>query len=362
MKQTNILKQVFLIPVLAATLFLAGCENADPDKKTGSASKDIQQNHEKVLETVRPLLERSEYTLSLPGELIPYEQVSLYPKIKGFVREIYVDRGAAVKKGQLLALLEAPEVMQSSLSDRAAEQKFREIYSYSRQSYDRLNKASQSQGAVAALELEKAWSKLKSDSAAYLAAKASAGATAQLSRYLRITAPFDGHIVERNISAGALVGENNQTALFVLAQRSKLRLQVAVPEKHSSSLAKDTQATFTVNGLQDRNFNATLSRTSTTIQKAVRALITEFDIDNPGQLQGGEYAQVKLKLRRPENTFWLPASSIVQAQSGTFVLALRNGKPVRLPITTGNKRDLLTEVFGELSADEQYLKNGSEEL
>lgn len=362
MKQTNILKQVFLVPVLAAALFLAGCGNKTSEKKAHTVSKGIQQNQEEVPETVSPLAERSEYTLSLPGELRPYEQVSLYPKIKGFVREIYVDRGAAVKKGQLLALLEAPEVMQSSKSDRAAEQKFREIYNYSRQSYQRLHKASQSQGAVAALELEKAWSRLKSDSAAYLAAKASAGATAQLSRYLRITAPFDGHIVERNISAGALVGENNQTALFVLAQRSKLRLQVAVPEKHSSSLAKDTRVIFTVNGLQDRNFSAPLSRTSTTVQQATRALIAEFDIDTPGRLQGGEYAQVKLKLRRPENTLWLPTSSIVQAQSGTFVLALRDGKPVRLPVTTGNKRELLTEVFGELRVDEQYLKNGSEEL
>lgn len=362
MKQMNIVKQTLFMSVLLAALLFAGCGNAKPDEKARTASKDTQQNGGKLMETVRPKLDRPEYALGLPGELRPYEQVNLYPKIKGFVREIYVDRGAAVKKGQLLAVLEAPEIMRNSESDQAAEQKFKEIYSYSRQSYDRLSKASKSQGAVAVLELEKAWSKLKSDSAAYAAAKANAGATAQLSRYLRITAPFDGHIVERNISAGALVGENNQTPLFILAQSSKLRLQVAVPEKHSSSLATGTKVTFTVNGLQDRTFSATLSRTSTTIQQTTRALIAEFDIDNTGQFQGGEYAQVNLMLRRPENTFWLPASSIVQAQSGTFVLAMRNGKPVRLSITTGNKRELLTEVFGELHAEEQYLKKGSEEL
>src|SRR5690625_5395323 len=103
-----------------------------------------------------------EYTITIPGELEPNELVSLFAKIEGFVKTIHVDIGDQVKKGQLLAVLEAPELNQRYVSDKSAEQKVYSDYQYAQQNYERLLEASKTEGAVAALELERAKSAMNS--------------------------------------------------------------------------------------------------------------------------------------------------------------------------------------------------------
>lgn len=311
---------------------------------------------------VKPLLEQPVYQLSLPGELRPYEEVMIYPKVKGFLKKIFVDRGSKVKKGQLLALLEAPEVAQRYVSAKSDERKFYEDYRYSQQSYERLKKAAMKTGAVAAIELDKGLSKLKSDSAAYAAVKSNTLMSDQLQQYLSIRAPFDGTVMDKNVSVGALVGENNTTPLFSIVQNDKLRLTVAIPEKHSQSVSKDTKASFTVSALPGKTFHALLSRNSAFLQQKVRSVTTEFDVINKDLvLGGGEYAQVKLDMRRPEATFWLPVTSIVQAQSGVFIIRLEGQLLKRVPVVVGIRKGELMEVFADLNVADQVLKKGTEE-
>lgn len=312
---------------------------------------------------VNPIADQPVYSLELPGELKPYEAVTLYPKVKGFVKQILVDRGSPVKKGQLLALLEAAEVSQRYLAAKSDENKFYEDYLYSRQAYDRLKKAAARSGAVAEIELDKARSKFRSDSAAYASVKANAGASAQLQQYLRIIAPFNGIITEKNVSVGALVGENPQTALFSIAQTNHLRLTVAIPEKHTQSLGKDTKVSFTVSDHPGKVFKSGISRKSDLLQQESRSATAEFDVPNPdNQFGGGEYAQVKLSMRRTYPTMWLPLSSIVHAQSGVFVIKAENHLAKRVPVSVGIRKGELQEVFGAITPQDQIVKAGSEEI
>lgn len=305
------------------------------------------------------------FTITLPGELKPYEEVSVFPKIKGFIKRIYVDRGSRVRKGQLLAQLEAPEVgaqfAASTSSSGTAYQKF----IFSRQSYNRLKEAAKKEGAVATIELERAYSQYLGDSAAYFSSRYVANASGQMQNYLRIVAPFDGVITARNASEGALVGDNgmNGAPVFQLVQENKLRLVVAIPEKQAQSLTDGTKATFTVIDNPGKTFTASLSRNSNAIDAATKSLLAEFDFDNGNNLlHSGQYAKVKLQLQRSQPTLWVPATSVVQEQSGVFVVKNENNVVKRIPVQTGLVSDSLIEVFGNLTAGDKVFLKGSEEL
>src|SRR5690606_29443547 len=177
-----------------------------------------------------------EYEVSLPGELVPYEQVAVYAKISGFVKHLYVNRGEYVRRGQILAELEAPEMEQRYLSNKSTAEKQYSDYLYARQAYERLVKASKTAGAVADIELERAKNTMESAKSIYEAAQAGTEHSAQLQQYLRITAPFDGLVTHRNVSVGALTGTEATVPLFRMAQDDKLRLTLALPEKHAASV------------------------------------------------------------------------------------------------------------------------------
>ncbi|WP_181163620.1 efflux RND transporter periplasmic adaptor subunit [Pontibacter mangrovi] len=337
---------------------------------TGRAENtEVSQEEQQVTVPKVPVasvqVDQPEYTLSLPGELQPYEQVDIYPKVKGFLKALHVDRGSQVKKGQVLATLEAPEVNQQLSAAKAQAQKLYEDFVYSKQALKRLQQAAAKDGAVAAIELDRASTKVRSDSAAYVAAKASASSISAMREYLTIKAPFDGVITARNFSVGALVGEagSQATPLFSVAQQSRLRLVVAVPEKHAQSLDEETPLSFKVSNRPGKVFHAKLSRNSKVLNQKLRSVNVEFDVDNREQaLSGGEYAQVQLKLQRPDSTVWVPASSVVNAQSGVFVLKVENDAVKRVPVVEGMRRENLQEVFGNIKAGDLVVLKGSEEL
>ncbi|MBC8987299.1 efflux RND transporter periplasmic adaptor subunit [Pedobacter sp. N36a] len=349
--------------LLLISVVLAACSSGSSKEEHGVKADKADAVKGLEGQFVNPVLEQPVYQLSLPGELKPYEEVLVYPKVKGFVKKIFVDRGTKVKKGQLLAVLEAPEIAQRYQSAKSDERKSYEDYLYSRQSFDRLKKAASKSGAVAAIELDKAWSKLRSDSAAYAAIKSNTRISDQLQQYLNLRAPFDGTVMDKNVSVGALVGENSTIPLFSIVQNDRLRLTVAIPEKHSRAISKDAKAAFTVSALPGKVFHASLSRNAAFLQQKLRSVTTEFDVSNKdGQLGGGEYAQVIMDLRRPQATFWLPASAVVQAQSGVFIVKLVDELVKRVPVMIGTRQGALLEVFGDLDVSDKVFKKGTEEL
>lgn len=346
--------------VCSLTLALTSCSKKEqeviPQQK--EETKTINQYPTASIQFINP-----EYSISIPAELKPYEQVAIYAKVNGFVKQLFVDRGDHVRRGQLLAILEAPEMEQQYLSSKSSEQKIYNDYLYSKQAYDRLLEASKTNGAVADIELERAKSVMESAKSAHDASKAGTAHSSQLQQYLRITAPFDGVITQKNVSVGALAGTGSNNPLLMMAQGEKLRLTVSLPEKHASSVSKTLPATFTVSSQPNKTYNATLSRTSGLLNKDDRSLTLEFDVDNiSAELQGGDYAQVNLKLQRKASSYWVDNKSILRTQSGIFVLTLKNDEIKRIKVNEGIRMESLTEVFGDFSPEDNILLKPSEEI
>src|SRR5690606_35715544 len=181
-----------------------------------------------------------------------------------------------VKKGQVLAILDAPETKadyeQSRGMLRAAEGAVTEAKAReqaSKQNYRRLLKANEIAGSVAPIELDRAEAEMKADSAARVnaegnlkAARSLFNSKAEMVNYLTITAPFSGTITERHISPGALVGGSGSDALFQLEDQSTLRLTLAIPEKYTNIINRDSTVVFTVNAIPNKQFTAPFSRSS----------------------------------------------------------------------------------------------------
>jgi membrane fusion protein, multidrug efflux system len=349
--------------IVVTLITLQSCYSKKKEAAETAATKE--QAVIPSVKVVKVLLQQPDFSITLPGELFPYEQVNIYPKIKGFIKKIYVDRGSHVVKGQILAILEAPEIGEQYSASQSSASSAYQKYLFSKQSYNRLKEASQKSGAVATIELERAYAQLLGDSAAYKSSVSSSSASAQMNKYLRITAPFSGIITGRFFSEGALVGENAAASqpLFQLSQQNDLRLTVGIPEKEAHSLPAATKATFTVVDFPGKIFSATLSRNSGALDVSSRSVIAEFDVQNSdGRLRAGQYAQVVIQLRRTEPTLWVPATSVVQAQSGTFVIKSAANITKRVAVQVTGNKDSLMEVFGDLKMGDTVLEKGSEEI
>ncbi len=261
--------------------------------------------------------------------------------------------------------MDAPEITQQYLGKKALEKDAFEKYQYSKQSYTRLISAAQKNGAVAPIELDRAYAKMLGDSAAYQNAQAEVTEAGQAIQYLKIIAPFDGIVTARNVSAGALAGDNGaaKEPLFELGQQHKLRLTIAIPEKQIHSLPAGTKASFSVIDRPGKIFTADLSRSSGLLDQSLRSVMAEFDVDNSNEaLRGGQYAKVDITLIRPDSSLWVPSSSVVQSQSGIFVLRVEDKKVKRIPVSTGIIKDGKTEIFGDIQAEDKIVLKGSEEI
>jgi RND family efflux transporter MFP subunit len=349
------------ILIVAGLVILQSC--SANENKTETVEK--KENVIPSFKVATILSDQPDFSITLPGELLPYEEVNIYPKIKGFIKKIYVDRGSRVSKGQLLAELEAPEIGDQYSASQSSTSAAYQKYLFSKQSYNRLKEAAKKSGAVATIELDRAYSQLLADSAAYKSSLSTSSASGQMNKYLKITAPFSGTITGRFFSEGALVGDNTGKSepLFQLSQQNKLRLTVGIPEKEAQSLPAGTKVTFTVVDLPGKIFRATLSRNSGALDISSRSVVAEFDVQNvASQLRAGQYAKVTIQLRRSQPTLWVPASSVVQAQSGVFVVKVENDIIKRIPVEVSRSNDTLQEVFGNLNAGDTILEKGTEEI
>ncbi|MBS1531171.1 MAG: efflux RND transporter periplasmic adaptor subunit, partial [Bacteroidetes bacterium] len=168
----------------------------------------------------------------LPGQLQAFYEVNIFPKVNGFVKTLYVDRGSVVQKGQLLAVLEAPELDAQFQAANSRYLQAQESAIASKEKYERLNEAAKEPGSVSQLDLDDAQAHMRADQAMVNAEKSNVESVRTMTDYLKIYAPFDGVITQRNISPGTLVspGKTSDQPMLVLQDLDKLRLLVYIPE------------------------------------------------------------------------------------------------------------------------------------
>jgi len=348
---------------MAATAFAVLILACNQQKKEPAEKDPAPQKHYTTAEIGEGQIGSS---VSLPAQLRPFETVDLYPRVNGFIKEVTVDRGSLVKKGQLLIRLEAPEIEQQYFAARSKYLQSYALYVAAKDEYDRLAVANKMPGTVSAHDLEMAKARMIADSAAAEGEMSNYKALEATKNYLSVTAPFDGVITERNVHPGALVGPNLKTddrPMLVLQQESKLRLVIDVPEIYSNQLSGHSLVRFRVSTLPGRSFQGVISRSAGALSLKYRSEAIEMDVANSqGLLKAGMYAEVQLPVIRNTHSLIVPRSSIITSTERKYVIRLDGKKAEWVDIVEGNSRNDSTEVFGALQLHDKIVVNANDEV
>lgn len=303
-------------------------------------------------------------TIKLPAQLTAYQEVSIFPKLNGFVKSVFVDIGTKVISGTPLLMLEAPELDQAVIQAREKYSRAKAEYLNTKERYKRLLEASETAGAISPLDLSSAKSKMDGDSAIANAEKANWQMQTTMLGYLKVTAPFSGVITERNVHPGALVSAAEKgKPLLDLKQVDRLRLQVDVPENISSNLKNTDTVSFFVSALQGKRMIGFINRRSKNINSQYRNERMEIDVDNhSGILNPGMYVDAIFYSKGNPNAFRVPKSAVVTSTERKYVLVKRNGKIKKVDISSGNESAALVEIFGYLNLDDEIMINANEEI
>jgi RND family efflux transporter MFP subunit len=305
-------------------------------------------------------------SLKVPGELISYRDVDLYAKVNGFAKQLFVDVGTEVKEGQLLALMEAPEIISQLAAAESKLQSQQALYNASKLNYDRLLETSKTPGTISKNDLDQALGKATSDFAQLEAAKAFYKEISVMKNYLEIRAPFGGIISARNVSLGAFVGpsgKGSEFPLFTLNEQAHLRLVTFVPEAYTSLLHKNDTVQFTVKAFPSDKFAATIKRQAGALEKKLRAERIEMDVTNLNKkLLPGMLAEVKLGFASSENTFVVPVSAVVNSTERIFVVRIVDQKVNWVDVRLGREANGQVEIYGKLTKGDILVVRASEEI
>jgi membrane fusion protein, multidrug efflux system len=346
--------------ILCATMLVVSCsDKKDPDNRTSHKVKIHSYQFTKV-EKGGVAEQRK-----LPAQLAAFEEVSIFPKVNGYVKSVLVDIGSAVRKGQLLMELEAPELEQASLQARERFTRSKSDFTIDRENYERLKQASLTAGAISPLDLAGAKAKMEADSALSNAEKANWQMQETMRSYLKVTAPFAGVITERNTHPGALVSAEakDNKPMLELKQTAHLRLQIDVPEGMAAGLKEKGVLTFYLSAFPGKKMTGFISRKSMNITVQYRTERVEIDVYNTnGLLAPGMYADVLLNAPGNPAAFTVPPSAVITSTERKYVWVVRNGKAQRVDVSTGNETTGKIEVFGPLQAGDEIIVNADDEI
>ncbi len=299
----------------------------------------------------------------LPADLIAYERTEIFAKLGGYAEKIFVDIGDAVRKDQILAQIQAPELEASHAQAAAEVQALLAKWTASTDAYRRFQQADKQQGTVAAIELERIKNQFLTDSSNTESARAKLLAQRRLMEYLVIRAPFDGQVTQRNIDPGALVGPANPKPLLVIENNRKLRLRVPVPEALVSAVPGSQGISFTVDALPGRTFEARLSRKAGALNMVNRTETWEFLCENKENLlKSGMFARASFPFKRPDPGFVVPAAAVFTSNEKRFVIRVNSKLAEWIDVRLGTALDRGTEIFGPLQAGDTLLMRATDEI
>ena len=297
----------------------------------------------------------------LPGNVQPFITSPIYARTNGYLRKWYVDIGAHVKKGQLLAVIETPEVdqqLQQARSNLLTAQANLELASITKGRYQGLLKTH----AVSQQDVDNAVGTYNANKAIVEADQAAVDQYTALVSFEKIYAPFDGVVTARNTDIGDLINSGSSSAvktdLFHIAQPGKLRVYVNVPEEYSQGIKIGMTADLVLAEFHGRTFQGKLVRTAEAINATTRTLLIEIDVDNPtGTLLTGSYAEVHLKVPEHKSTLILPVNALLFRSEGLRVGVVKDGKVTLTAVTPGHDFGDRIEIVAGLTPGDQVIIN-----
>lgn len=367
--------------VLATLMASCGKTETAPKGDSATATGTAAATGPRAVDVVQVIEQPLDVELSLPGELNAYQSVAIYARVTGFVKAVSVDRGSSVHTGDVVATLEAPELVaqhaeaQSKLYAAEAQLAAARARAESdRGTFEKLKTAAATPGVVAGNDVviaektaDASQSQVTSAQQTVEAVRQALNAIRDTEGYLQVTAPFSGVVTERNVHPGALVGPSSGTSgtspMFRIVENSRLRLVVPVPEAYTSALKNGATIPFTVAAYPGRSFSGTVARIAHAVDVATRTMAVELDVANAtGQLAPGTFAAVKWPVRRSGPSLFVPSTSVTSTTDRTFVIRVQGGKTEWVDVRTGLTSGALVEVFGKLNAGDEIAGRGTDEL
>jgi len=308
------------------------------------------------VQTIRPKRGEIVHKVTLPGNVMAYQEAPLYAKVAGYLKTINVDKGDSVKEGELLAEIEAPEML-ADLIKAKAEAEAAQL------DYKRVTDAQKKASDLVVPQTVDA-------------AKAKSGvAVAGLQRietllsYAKITAPFSGVITKRWVDPGALIpaptssSTSKSGAVVTLMDFSTVRIDVAIPDTEAPFIKKDLPVKVTVNELPGRTFQGTITRFSYALDESTKTMATEIEISNPDlALRPGMWAAVEIELQKKENALLIPAEALVIEKNKNSVFVVRDKKALKVALTTGFDDGVNVEILKGCGPNDAVIVAGKQSV
>ncbi|MCC6141441.1 MAG: efflux RND transporter periplasmic adaptor subunit [Nitrospira sp.] len=357
--------------LLTLLIAVAGCQQESPSRpeqpaaqaandngKTGEAgaSIDIDPTHPVDVQVTKPIRQRLVYTITLPANISPLYQTTLYAKVSGYLKWIGPDKGDRVKKHQVVALIDAPEI-EEQYQQAAADYKIKKI------TFERLDKVlRESPDVIAKQDVDVA-------EAAFDGAKNLMQQRAAMREYTKVRAPYDGVVTARFADPGALIqlataSATNAIPLFTVMDLDTVRVYANVPQDESAWIAPGkTKAAVLLKEQPDRSFTGTITRSTLALDPSTRSLLVELDMPNRDHaLRPGTYAELALDLREIPDALVLPPQAVIGGQKGKSVFVISQGKATSVPVQTGITNGKWIEITNGLDGTEDVAVVGKRRL
>lgn len=336
--------------------------------RAAAESRLKQQTEEGATPTISVIFPRQgapTNEIVLPGVTQAFTDAPIYARTNGYLKRWYFDIGARVKKDQLLAEIDTPEVDQQLQQARADLETAQANLAIAKITADRWQGLVQD-GSVSQQETDQALSNLKAVQATVQSNAANVRRLEQVQSFEKVYAPFDGIITARQTDIGALIdaGASIQPReLFHMAAIRTLRVYVAVPEVYSPSVRSGGFATLTLDEFPGETFRGTIVRNTNSIDLASRTLLVEVDIDNPiGRLLPGAYVFVHLKLPEATHSLIVPANALIFRKEGLQVALVRDGKARLVSVKINHDYGNSVEIVSSLQPTDAVIVDPSDSL
>src|SRR5579872_3814252 len=354
-------------------------------QRRGHEAEVAQWTRDQAVPTVAVIAPQpgaSKQAMVLPGTVQAWYETPIYARVNGYVKDWYFDYGAHVKKGDLLAELDAPDLdaqlaaAKARLNSAEAQVNVREAErAFAETTYARWRDSPK--GVVSEQETEAKKAEFGSSDARYKAAIAEANVNQSqvdqltaLEAFKRIVAPFDGVVTQRNTDVGALinagsgVGGGTGPQLFKVADVHEMRVFVQVPQEMSAGLHAGLTAKMRLPQYPDKTFDATVATTSDSINKTSRTLLVELHAENTNNLlQPGTFAEVRFNLANNPSVLRIPTSALIFRENGAQLAILGPGDKVELrSVTLGRNLGTEFEVLNGLALTDTVINSPPDSL
>jgi len=335
--------------------------------RTMAASRLVEATDQAAIASVHvvhPQTAARAQDLVLPGNTQAFIDSPIYARTNGYLERWYVDIGAHVRKGELLAEIETPELDQQLRQAKAELATAEANLNLSQITAERDENLLKTH-SVSTQERDNAVNANVANTATVDSNQANVARLEQLQSFEKVYAPFDGIITARSTDVGALIdaGANAPKELFHIAAISKLRIYVAVPEVYSRAAISGAPVGLTLDEYPGELFHGVLVRNSNAIDAVSRTLLVEVDADNRGgRLMPGAYVQIHLKLPADSLSLTVPSNALIFRREGLQVAVVHNGKAELVPVTPGHDYGDSMEILAGLKPQDDVILSPSDSL